>query len=210
MSTNARKRGSREGERPREPRLILGLVILTVLAIAIASFFWVGRGVPAEPPSIPTTGLDPAAATLIQQHLAAVRADRRSGDAWGKLGALLKSFGFREPSAQCLAEAERLDRKNPRWPYLQATLRGADEPSFAVEKLRRTVKLCGNDPEMPRLRLARLLAETGQPDQARQELERLLKANPNSGPARLSLAQLSEANDATALAKIAATNVYTV
>jgi tetratricopeptide (TPR) repeat protein len=189
-------------------------VAVVLLLIGVACFLWVGRRAPVEPPTIETTGLDPNAASLIQHQLDKVKAAGRSGKAWGELGAVLKSFGFREQAAYCLAEAERLDPKDPRWPYLQAALRITDSPSLAITKLRRTVTLCDNQPEMPRLRLARLLAENGQPEAARQELKKLLEARPNSGPARLLMAQLSQTHgdldQAIALAESCTTNAYTV
>lgn len=183
-----------------------------ILAGGIACFFWT-RPIPSELPEIPTAGLDTAAVNLIQRHLDEVRAAPRSGKAWGKLGAILRSFGFREQAGQCLAEAERLDPKEPRWPYLQATLRSGESPSVALAKFCRAVALCGNDPEMPRLRLARLLAETGQQGKAREELRQLLRAKPDSGPARLLMAQISQArgewDQAIDMAKAGATNPYT-
>ena len=166
-----------------------------------------------EPPNVQTTGLDSSAAALIQHQLDKVRTAPRSGKAWGELGAVLKSFAFREHAEYCLQQAERLDRKDPRWPYLQATLRLSDSPPLATEKLLRTVRLCGNEPEMPRLRLARLMAENGQTDAAREELKKLLDARPNCGPTRLMIAQLSqsdgELDQAISLAKSCTTNAYT-
>src|SRR5688572_6516902 len=94
-----------------------------------------------EPPTVQTAGLDPSAAGLIQHQLDKVKVARRSGKVWGELGAVLKSFGFREQAGYCLMQAERLDRKEPRWPYLQATLRISDSPSEAMAKLRRAVAL---------------------------------------------------------------------
>jgi protein O-mannosyl-transferase len=152
-------------------------------------------------------------ADLIQRRMDEVRAAPRSGQAWGKLGAILKSFNFREQAQACLAEAEKLAPKEPRWPYLQATLHANDAPALAISKLRRTVALCGNEPEMPRLRLARLLAESGREDEARTELEQLLRAKPDSGSARITLAQISQArgewNEAMSLASACTTNPYT-
>ena len=179
------------------------------LLIGLAAVLLVGCGVSTSPvPDIPTVSLDPAAAKLIQQHIDAVRSNPRSGDAWGKLGGVLKSYNFREQAQVCLTEAKRLERKNPRWPYFLAILGVEPETN-----LRRAVALCGNDPEMPRLRLARLLAESGQQNEARAEVRELLRAKPGSAPARLLLAQISsssnEVNDAIGFAKICTTNAYT-
>ena len=179
----------------------------TLLFTLTAALIGCGVSTP-PPPSVPTAGLDPSAAKLIEQHLVQVRSHPRSGDAWGKLGAVLKSYNFREQAKACLTEAKRIDAKNPRWPYFLAVL-GVDPET----NLRRAVALCDNDPEMPRLRLARLLAESGQQNEARVELQELLRAKPNSAAARLLLAQMSssrnEVNEAIASAKPCTTNAYT-
>jgi tetratricopeptide (TPR) repeat protein len=66
---------------------------------------------------------------------------------------------------------------------------------------------------MPRLRLARLLAETGAEAEAREELGQLLRAKPDSGPARILMAQINQArgewDHALAMAKAGTTNPYT-
>lgn len=182
----------------------------------VIAFIWIGRlperNDAPKLPEISTTGLEANAANLIKQHFEKVRAAPRSSNAWGQLGAILKSFGFREQAAHCLAEAERMGPKEPRWPYLQAMLRSSDA-HIAIAKLRRTVALCGNDPEIPRLRLARMLAESGDEPGAREELRQLLSAKPESGPARLLMAQISQArgewDQAMIFARSAATNPYT-
>jgi tetratricopeptide (TPR) repeat protein len=192
-------------------------LVVLFAAVAVAAFFWIGQGkvrLSDSPlPEIPTTGLDATAADLIKRHLDQLRAHSRSGEAWGKLGAILKSYNFREQAGQCLAQAESLDPKEPRWPYLQATLRNSEPTSIALVKLRRSVALCGNEPEMPRLRLARLLAESSEEDEARKELQHLLRAKPQCGPARLLMAQISQARgqfeDAFAMASSCTTNPYT-
>lgn len=199
---------SRNGKKSRSRVLLISAIAL----IIVAGFFWTLRTGTAKLPEIPTAGLDVAATNVIQQHVDNVRSAPGSAEAWGKLGAILKSFGFREQAGFCLAEAERLDPKEPRWPYLQATLR-ITEPSVALPKLRQAVALCGNNPEMPRLRMARLLAETGQQGEARQELQELLRAQSDSAPARLLLAQIGQTrgewDDAMANAKACTTNPYT-
>ena len=196
--------------RARSSRRALFVVLGFALLAGIAWLAW--RKSAPEPPPISTANLDASAAALIEQNLRGVRQSPRSGDAWGKLGAILKSFGFREQAAFCLQEAERLDPKEARWPYLLATLQLTD-PSVALPKLRRAVALCGNDPEMPRLRLARLLAETAEQDAAGKELQELLRAKPNFAPAQLLLAQIchtrGELEQAGGLAKACTTNAYT-
>ncbi len=182
-----------------------------ILAGLGAWFIW-KQSARVELPDVPLARLDATVSNLIQSHIEGAQADPQSGRAWGQLGAVLKSFGFREEAEHCLAIAERLEPKEPRWPYLQAALR-SDDTAFALARLRRTVALCGNDPEMPRLRLARLLAETGQENEARGELGQLLRARPNSGPARILMAQICQSQGdwdaAFSLASGSTTNPHT-
>jgi len=210
MSRTKRGHPVKRGSSHRTVLIAAGLVLL------IGAVAWFFRAKPAMPggqtgPKIATNGLNAAAVTLIQRQTDEVRANPRSGAAWGKLGAVLKSFGFREEAGRCLAEAERLDAKEPRWPYLQAT--SSEPTSAAAARLRRAVALCGNEPEMPRLRLAQLLAETGQQDEASDQLRQLLSAKPYSGPARILMAHICQArgewDEATTMARGCTTNPYT-
>jgi tetratricopeptide (TPR) repeat protein len=129
----------------------------------------------------------------VEKHLSEVRVAPQSGAAWGKLGAVLRSFEFRDEARRCFETAERLDPKEPRWPYLHSLLLASDSPSAAVVRLHRAVALCGNEPDTPRLRLARLLAEAGQWDEARSQLRELLRAKPDHAPALLALAHAAQA-----------------
>jgi tetratricopeptide (TPR) repeat protein len=189
------------------------LVVVGALAAGLA--WWAARttNVLSTVPEIPTAGLDATAVGLIREHADKVRASPRSGRAWGQLAAVLKSFNFREQAAYCLAQAERLDPKEPRWPYLQAMLESSESRSLAIAHLRRTVALCGNDPETPRLRLAQWLAEAGQENQALVELQQLLEAKPDCAAALMLMAHIrhtrGELNDAAAIAKRCTTNPYT-
>ena len=134
-------------------RLLFALVLTSLLGVSCTR--------PPPVPQVATTGLDRTAADLIQRHVEAVRAAPRSGDAWGELGAVLKSYAFADEAEFCLLQAKRMDKKNARWPYFLASL--GNEP---LPNLRQAVALCGNEPEMPRLRLARLLAESGRQNEA--------------------------------------------
>ena len=83
-------------------------------------------------PEIPLSGIDPVIATQISNTVAEVKAAPRSGAAWGKLGMVLKASGLPGQAKHCFTQAEKLDPKNPRWPYFQdgyerAIARGAPE-----------------------------------------------------------------------------------
>jgi len=171
------------------------------LSFAIAAgclWFWMHRQ--TRPiPEIDLTRLDPPVAINVD------RAQPQSATAWGKLGSILRAYSLSEPARRCLSEAERLDPRQPRWPYFQSLLLSANAPEESLAKLRRAVQLAGNDPETPRLRLARLLAESGRWDEAEREIQELLRAQPEFVPALLLSARRAQArtnvSEAIALAR---------
>ncbi|MEK7676495.1 MAG: tetratricopeptide repeat protein [Verrucomicrobiota bacterium] len=158
--------------------------VLLLTAAAAAVWFW-QRPIGPKPPSLDLTKVDPTVARAIQRQLDEVGRRPRAGSAWGQLGMVLRAYDYKAEARRCLAEAERLNAEDPRWPYFHGLLQLIDTPAEALVKLRRTVQLCGNEPEAPRFRLARLLAEQGRWDEATPELEQLLSAKPDFAPARL-------------------------
>jgi tetratricopeptide (TPR) repeat protein len=135
---------------------------------------------------IDTTKLEPTAARLVQEHWKRVMDAPDSGKAWGELGALLKSYELREPALRCLKEAERLEPREGRWPYLVGLILATEEPRVAIEKFRRAVELSSH-PAM-RLRLGKILAEDGQLEAA----ERVLEGGMKHAPTRLALAHVAQ------------------
>lgn len=170
--------------------IVCGLVVLTI--IAAGAWFWT-RHYATAVPVIDLRNLDAAVAGLIQKNVDEVSAHPRSAAAWGNLGSVLRNYHLSAPAQQCLAEAERLDSTNPRWPYLQSLLLISEAPETALAKLRRTVQLCGNEPEAPRLRLATLLAEAGRWNEVEPQIDELLRAKPDFGPALLLQARQAQA-----------------
>jgi tetratricopeptide (TPR) repeat protein len=142
-----------------------------------------------RPPRVDTTRLDPAWAAVLTHQQELVKAAPHSGAAWGRLGTLLRALEFPDEARRCLAEAERLEPNEARWPYFQGLIEAVNSPAQAIPKLRRAAELCGTQPDAPRLRLARLLAESGQWEAAEEALQPLLRAEPGHGPALLLLAQ---------------------
>jgi len=110
-----------------------------------------------ELPEIGMTGVDPVVATQISSTVAEVEHHGRSGAAWGKLGMVLKAAGFQTEAKDCFVRAEKLDRKDPRWPYFQDT----------IESLRRAVALKPTD--FLQIRLAQLLMEVGHWSEAEEQ-----------------------------------------
>lgn len=183
----------------------LFLAAATAIALVAGGVWWSSRKADLHPvPQIVTTSLDASAAKLIEQRCDDVRKDPRAGAAWGRLGAALRSFEFRDEARRCLENAEVLDPQEPRWPHLLGLLLANHSPTEAAAAFRRAMGLCGNEPPASRLRLARLLAESGQWAQARNEFAELTRVKPDFAPALLGLAQcaqaLGELQEALALA----------
>ena len=181
-------------------RLAFGMFAAAV--IGFAAVFWLRweRSRIASVPRIATAGLSETSGALLRQHLEQVHATPRSGTAWGRLGTLLRSFELLAEARRCLAEAERLEPREPRWPYLHGLALVVEFPSEALVKLHRAAQLCGTQPDAPRLRLAKLLAEAGRWDAVEQELQPLLRLDPAHGPALLLLAQAAQARGNGSLA----------
>jgi tetratricopeptide (TPR) repeat protein len=208
MSTKRQRGGSGRAVPPASKAKGRGRLLLlaaTTLALVAGGVWLTSRKVDLHPvPQVVTTSLDASAAKLIEQRFADVRKDPRSGAAWGRLGAALRSFEFRDEARLCLENAEKLEPSEPRWPHLLGLLLANHSPTDAAAAFRRAVGLCGNEPPASRLRLARLLAESGQWPQARNEFAELTRVKPDFAPALLGLAQcaqaLGEPQEALALA----------
>jgi tetratricopeptide (TPR) repeat protein len=68
-----------------------------------------------EVPVIDTSGFEPVIVKQIEGAVADVRAQPRSGAAWGKLGMVLHAYELDAPARQCYAHAAAFDPKDQRW-----------------------------------------------------------------------------------------------
>jgi tetratricopeptide (TPR) repeat protein len=169
----------------------LYVVIITGCLLLGAGAYWrLAPGGP-EPPSLDATGLDPAVVAAVEEARAKVRESPRSAEAWGRLGMVLAVHDFRDKADVCLAEAEKLDPSEPRWPYYQAlgALLVADAEA-GLPKLERAVALCGDKYDAPRVRLAELLLSQNRLDEAEVHFRHLLQDNPRHPRAQLGLARI--------------------
>jgi tetratricopeptide (TPR) repeat protein len=166
---------------------------LAVGAMLIPLGLWMAFPPPHRPPILSLESVDPKVATVLEHHRQEVIENPMSGPAWGWLGALLWTYDFRPEARLCLARAEQLDPTNPRWPYYHGLALMISDPNDAVRHFQRAVQLCGNNPEAPRIRLARLLGEQERWTEVETELEPLLEAKPDFSPARLLIARSAHA-----------------
>lgn len=198
----------------RRRRRLAWCAVLLVAASAAVGFglsHWVNSRVHSRLPVIATNGLSASSTALLRRYAGQVETSPASGKAWGQYGGLLKSFELLPEARICLAEAERLEPNESRWPYLAGLTWMVESSPRAIREFRQAVQRGGAaQPDILRLRLAKLLAETGGWDEAEQVLQPLVSAEPGYGPALLLLAQAARARghpaEAVSLATRSATD----
>jgi tetratricopeptide (TPR) repeat protein len=168
--------------------ILAGVLATTVVAVAVG--LWL-RPRPPVPPLPDLTGTDPEAVEVITAAHRTVTQHPWSARDWGKLGMVLRAHDFDEDCLTCLGQAERLDPREPRWPYLQGLTRVHADPITGIRFLERAVELCKDDPPAPRLRLAEALLEAGRLDEAEAHLQRSLSSEPDNPRTRMGLGRLA-------------------
>jgi tetratricopeptide (TPR) repeat protein len=175
-------------------RFLLGAGLL-LAAFVVGVFVWFFR--PAAPtPAIPVvdlTGADPEVAEAYTVSRAALVRAPHSGAAWGHFGMFLLVYDFHTEGRRCLAEAERLDGREQRWPYLQAFSLQLYDKEAGLPKLQRAVELDRGTYDIARLRLAETLLTLGRTDEAETQFQELLRRFPEHPRARLGLARVAYA-----------------
>ncbi len=149
-----------------------------------AGWWFLGRSpVPPAPPEAKGDQLDPDVVTAVRAARERALKEPRSPQAWGDLGEVFLANELEDESRPCFAEAERLDPRNPRWPYFQAgPLLNRGDSESALPLLRRAVELCPADDDAAsaiRLRLAEALLILGQQDEVETQIEFALGRQPD-------------------------------
>ena len=182
---------------PRKPwanRAILAIVSASLL-IGGAVFF-LGRGSPPLPPEIPLEGVDPDCVEAIIAAREKVLRDPHSAEAWGFLGKVLLANEQSRAADVCFLQAEKLDGKEPRWPYYRGIANLASAPSEAIACFRRAIA-CGERPDSdllsPRMQLATLLVQEGRDEEAEALLKTIRVTEPDN-PRTIYLSALLLAN----------------
>jgi tetratricopeptide (TPR) repeat protein len=161
---------------------------VVVLAVAVLGVMRYGKAAPA-PPAI-QADLDPTVVAAVEKARLAVMDQPRSAATWGRLGMVLLAHDFPAEATTCLAHAEQLDSREPRWPYYQGIALHKEEPDRAIPKLQRAVELFGEGPDAPRLLLAEVLYGQGRLDEAEAQFQRLLQYQKDNARAHLGLGRL--------------------
>jgi tetratricopeptide (TPR) repeat protein len=174
--------------RRRHPWLVGGAVAGALLVLALGLWLWL-RPRP-DPPLPDLTDVDPEVAELIADARRGV-VKAPSARTWGHLGMVFRAHDFAEESNHCFREAERLNPRDARWPYLQGLTVVLTDPEAGIPYLERAVERCGDEPLAPRLRLAEVLLERGRLQEAQSHLEQALGRQPDNLRARLGLGRLA-------------------
>jgi tetratricopeptide (TPR) repeat protein len=178
-------------------RVVLVVVVLMGLGAAAGVGWYLWRKAHApSPPEIAHEGVDPELADAIESARRQVMSDPYSAPAWGDLGKLLRAARIIPQAADCFAQAERLDPKNPRWPYLQGEAFRLTDVSAAVPPLERAAALAAHADEVaPHLRLAEVLLALGREGEAETHLRRALELEPSDPSVHYNLGVLALARD---------------
>jgi tetratricopeptide (TPR) repeat protein len=168
----------------------LAIGVLLILGVAVA-LVWRNRlrSTP-PPPEIDLTPADSRVAQAIKDARRQVLESPRSAAAWGKLGMVLVAHDFPAEGNECLAQAEKLDPQESRWPYLQGVTLVQGDPPAALEKFQRAVVLRPDFPPL-RLRLGETLFEQGQIDEAETQFHQVLEQNPNDPRVHMDLGRVA-------------------
>lgn len=185
----------------RLPRKRWAWLVLAAAALAVAAWWW--RREKSEAPTVPEVQLPADAEAPFVEAVAGTRQIivHRPGDAaaWGRLGELLLANGCPEQAEPFLAQAEKLQPNEPRWPYYQAIPLLLRNREAAIPYLQRTVALCDQyDPDAvtPRLTLAEVYLEKGDLDAAEPLCRQVLERQSNNPRAHFNLGVIAlERND---------------
>ena len=187
-----------------------GWIVIVLLVAVVGALGWYAwrRYTAPTPPDIAREGIDADVAEAIQTARRKIQADPYSVECWGDLGKLLRAAQLYPEAVACFAQAERLDPKNPRWPYMQGEALRLSDNNAALPPLQRAAALAGPSPSSPSgtrgderggiapfLRLAEAHMALGHDDEAEKQLRRALEMEPDDPTVHFYLGLLSLARD---------------
>jgi cytochrome c-type biogenesis protein CcmH/NrfG len=171
-------------------RRFFAIWLLAFLVTAGAGWhFWPWRKT-VEPPTIDQGDADPEVVEAIEAARMEVRQSPRSTAAWGKLGQVFVAHNYDDRAIICFSQAEDLDAKEARWPYLHGLTLLFSDTESAIIRFQCAVQLQGNSPAM-RLRLAEALLSQARLDEAEEQFQRLLALEPGNPRGYLGLGRLA-------------------
>jgi tetratricopeptide (TPR) repeat protein len=169
-------------------RLVVPAIMLLLAGCGVAAYLALRPRAPAVP-VIATENLDTEVAAAIVKAHAEVEAQPRAASTWGRLGMVLFAQDLYQESIGILAEAERLDPHDARWPYLRGLALILTQPDAGVALLQRAAELPPRSATM-RLRLAEEYLKLDRLDEAATLLHDLCEAAPDNPRVLLGRGQL--------------------
>ena len=196
MSTkNSKHRGSNSAQdasyRGRVFKQHRWFLAVLVAVLAITAMLILRRQPTPALPIIDTTGFEPVIVDQIQRALSDVRAQPRSGTAWGKLGLVLQAHELSGEARICFGHAERFEPKEARWPYFHGLLLAQQTQDGAISKLGRAANLAGHQLMSIRLHFAQALFEAGRSGEAEAQFKSLAQDGTDQPLVLLSLAEIA-------------------
>ena len=165
------------------------LCAVGALVIGTVIYFWPQPKL-SELPPLKLEGVDPAIVKMIEDARSEIKKSPRSGPAWGKLAIILGLHDFVAEADVAFANAEQLEPREPRWPYIRGLTRSGENAETAFASFERAAKLCGDVPA-PRLRYAETLIERGRLDEAAAQIRRVFERDPRDARALLGLGRIA-------------------
>jgi tetratricopeptide (TPR) repeat protein len=192
---------ARPGSLGRRLFLLALIALCLLLTGGLGYRLWLRHGM-AAPPTVDLTGLDAEIVEAIETARAVVHKKPRAAGAWARLGAVYRAHEFNEEADFCFRQAEKLDPKDYRWPYLLGMDLQAQDVEASLVRLRQAVALCG-DQTAPRLRLAEVLLDRGDIDEAEAFFRAVAEQDPNDARALLGLGNVAlQRNDVDGALKL--------
>jgi tetratricopeptide (TPR) repeat protein len=175
----------------RQKRWLNGALSLSLLVAGVSAVWYVSRPRGPEPPPVDSTQTDPEIVEIIAEGRDKVIQNPSSGRAWGRLGLVLWAHDYFEQANFCLAQAERLDAQDPRWPYFQGIMLMLTDPAAGIECFRRAAERAGDADASVRLRLAEALLDAGRLAEAEAHLKQAFAQDPQDIRAHFDMSRLA-------------------
>jgi len=140
-------------------------------------------------PDVETAGMEAPVRVLIDAVTRNLEGNRRSANAWGRLGRVYHAHELYAPALACYDQATRLAPDDFQWPYLAAHAASEVDKDAAVPLFEQARALA---PRNATVLVAQgdLLAQLGRPDAAREAFQAALQADDRSSSARVGLARV--------------------
>lgn len=182
----------RARRRRRRAAVLIAVLGLVVVALALVGYRWQQRSAVGlrEVPEVDVTDVDVAIVDVVRTARQAVLDRPRRADAWGHFAMVLYAHEKLSEAVDCFEQAEELDPRDYRWPYLRGMILAEHNTADGLPHVRRAVALAPPDDGSLRLRLAELLFDVRELPESEAIFREILAGDPDNPRARLGLARV--------------------